>query len=147
MKHGEPGGILVRNRRSARQRRLGADITHAVKEQLKLSTERRPEGRAVIRVEGSVDLASFKQFEAAFRWFDEQRLAYLVVDMTLLTYMASSGFGLLIKAKSDCAGKKGDVVLVAPPPPVLDVLKMLGLASLFRIAASVDEALAPPDAR
>ena len=115
-----------------------------MKDQLKLSTERRPQGQAVIRVEGSVDLASFKQFEAAFHWFDEQRLAYLVVDMTGVTYMASSGFGLLIKAKSDCSAKKGDVVLVRPPTVIVDVLKMLGLISLFRIASSVEEALLPP---
>ncbi|HEX7901783.1 MAG TPA: STAS domain-containing protein [Planctomycetota bacterium] len=115
-----------------------------MKEPLKVSTARHPQGQAVIRIEGSVDLSTFKRFEAAFRWFDEQKLAYLVVDMTLLSYMASSGFGLLIKAKSDCAAKKGDVVLVRPPPVILDVLKLLGLISLFRVAASVEEALLPP---
>jgi anti-anti-sigma factor len=115
-----------------------------VKEQLNLSMERRPQGQAVIRVEGSVDIATIKRFEAAFKWFDEQRLAYLVVDMTRLTYLSSSGFGLLIKAKSVCAGQKGDVVLVSPQKAILDVLKLLGLIDHFRIASSVEEALVPP---
>ena len=115
-----------------------------MKEQLKVSVARHPQGPAILRVEGAVDLATFKQFEAAFRWFDEQKLSSLVVDMTLLTYMSSSGFGLLIKAKSDCSQRKGDVVLVRPQAAILDVLKLLGLISLFRTASSVEEALAPP---
>ena len=115
-----------------------------MKEQLKLSMERRPQGQAVIRIAGSVDIATFKQLEAAFKWFDEQRLGYLVVDMTDLTYMSSSGFGLLIQAKSLCSSKKGDVVLVRPQTAILDVLSLLGLISLFRVAASVEEALGPP---
>ena len=115
-----------------------------MKELLKLSVDRRPQGQVVLHVEGAVDLHTFKQFEAAFRSFDEARLSYLVVDLAQLTYMSSSGFGLLIKAKTEYSQKKGDVVLVRPQTGILNILKVLGLLDLFRIASSVEEALVPP---
>jgi anti-anti-sigma factor len=119
-----------------------------MKGKLSLTVGQRPQGKAILRVEGSVDPTTFKQFESAFRWFDEQGLRYLVVDMALLTYISSSGLSLLIKAKTDCAKNKGDVVLVRPQTPILNIMKVLGLMDLFRIASSVEEALlpAPPGA-
>lgn len=118
-----------------------------MKEQLKLSLGRGPQGQAILHVEGAVDLHTFKQFEAAFRSFDEQRLNYLVVDLALMTYITSSGLGLLIKAKAERVQKDGDVVLVRPQTSVLNILKVLGLMDLFRVASSVEEALVPPAPR
>ena len=72
-----------------------------MKGQLLLTVVPQPFGKVVLRVEGSVDLATLKPFEAAFLDFDKQKIRYIVVDMAQLTYMASSGFGILIKAKAD----------------------------------------------
>ena len=115
-----------------------------MKGQLSLTVVPQPFGKAVLRVEGSVDLATFKPFEAAFQEFAKQKVRYIVVDMAQLTYMASSGFGVLIKAKTDCAQAKGDVVLVRPQTAILNILSVLGMMDLFRIASSVEEALMPP---
>ena len=106
---------------------------------LSLTLDRKPQGQAVHRVEGSVDGATFKQFESAFEGLKD--VLYVVVDMARLAYMSSSGFSLLIKAKSDRANGKGDVVLVRPQTPILNILKILNLQDLFRVASSVDEAL------
>ncbi|HEX7899061.1 MAG TPA: STAS domain-containing protein [Planctomycetota bacterium] len=114
-----------------------------MKGKLALTVGQRPEGKAVLQVEGSVDSFTFKQFEAVFRWFSEQGIRYLVVDMPLLTYISSSGLSLLIKAKTDCAAKQGDLVLVRPQTPILNILKIMGLMDLFRVASSVEEALLP----
>jgi anti-anti-sigma factor len=110
-----------------------------MKATLSLTLDRKPQGQAVLRVEGSVDGATFKQFEAAFEGLGD--VLYLVVDLAQMAYMSSSGFSLLIRAKTDRAGKKGDVVLVRPQTSILNILDILGLRSLFRVAASVEEAL------
>ena len=111
-----------------------------------MSVDRRPSGQAVIRAEGSVDAATFKAFEASFRWLVEQKVDY-VVDLSATTYMSSAAFGLLIKLKTECSQKKGGgLVLVRPQTPIINILKVLGLMDFFRVASSVDEALAPPPA-
>ena len=106
---------------------------------LSLTVDRRPQGPAILRVEGSVDLSTLKQFETAFQGVAD--VPYVVVDMAQMTYISSGGLGVLVKAKTDRARKKGDVVLVRPQTPVLNILKVLGLMDLFRVASSVEEAL------
>ena len=106
---------------------------------LSLTADRRPQGPAILRVEGSVDLSTLKQFEAAIQGIAD--VSYVVFDLALMTYISSGGLSLLVKAKSDRAPRKGDVVLVRPQTSVLNILKILGLMDLFRIASSVEEAL------
>ena len=139
--------MIPRGSRSSFVRSAADILAGLMKGKLTLSVARRPQGQAVLCVEGSVDPSTYKRFEAAFRWFGEQRLHYLVVDMPLLTYISSAGLSLLIKAKIDCAQNKGDVVLVRPQTPILNILNILGLMGLFRIASSLDEALLPPAPR
>lgn len=106
---------------------------------LSLAVDRRPEGPAILRVEGSVDASTMKQFEAAFQGLDD--VPYLVVDVSLMNYISSTGLSLLIKAKTERSKRQGDVVLVRPQTSILNILKILGLMDLFRVASSVDEAL------
>ncbi len=106
---------------------------------LSLSVERPAPGQAILRAEGSVDAATFKQFESAFEGLND--VLYLVVDMAQTDYMSSSAFSLLIRAKTGRAAKNGDLVLVQPQASILNILKVLGMQDFFRVASSVDEAL------
>jgi anti-anti-sigma factor len=117
-----------------------------MKGKLSLSIEQRPHGKAILRVEGSVDPATVKQFEAAFKQLDKLGVRHIVVDLALMTYVSSAGLALLVNAKVDLVQKKGDVVLVRPQAPVLNVLNIL-LSGVFRVASSVDEGLLPPAPR
>jgi anti-anti-sigma factor len=130
----------------ARLERPAADAgpARSPKGKLTLNVRRRPQGRAILRVEGSIDHVTFKQFESAFRWFDKQEIRYLVVDMALLTYISSSALSLLIKVKTEYAKHKGDVVLVRPQTPIINIMRVMGLMDLFRIASSAEEAFHPP---
>jgi anti-anti-sigma factor len=114
-----------------------------MKGKLSLAVGRRSERRAVLRVEGSVDPSTFNQFEATFRWLNKQGILYVVLDISRMTYISSAGLSLLVKAKTE-RKKKGDVVLVRPQTPVVNIMKILGLTKVFRIASSVEEALLPP---
>jgi len=118
-----------------------------MKGKIALAAARGPQGQGILRVEGSVDPTTFKQFEAAFQEFDKRDIRYLVLDLTLLTYISSSGLSLLIKAKIERAQKNGDVVLVRPQTPIVNIMSVLGLINLFRVASSVEEALLPPAPR
>src|SRR5262245_12696976 len=117
-----------------------------MKGKISLTIDRRPEDRAVLKVEGSVDPTTIKEFEAAFKQLDKLGVRHIVVDVALMTYISSSGLSILVNAKVDRVQKNGDIVLVRPQPSVLNVLDIL-LKNVFRIASSVDEALLPPGER
>lgn len=112
-----------------------------MKGKLVVSVEQRQAGKGVLKVEGSVDPGTLKEFEAAFKQLDKLNVRHIVVDMEHMTYISSAGLSILINAKVDRVQKSGDIVLVRPQPPVLNVLDIL-LKNVFRIASSVEEALA-----
>jgi len=115
-----------------------------MKGKLTLAVGRRGEGKAVLRVEGSIDPTTFKQFRATFSWLNRERILYVVVDLSKLTYISSSGLSLLVKAKTERTKLNGDVVLVRPQSPIYNIMKILGLMDVFRVASSIEEALHPP---
>jgi anti-anti-sigma factor len=115
-----------------------------MKGKLELAVGRPSEGKAVLRVEGSVDPSTFRQFQATFRWLNRQAILYVVVDMSRMTYISSGGLSLLVKAKTERTKRKGDLVLVRPQTPIVNIMKILGLFNVFRVCSSVQEALHPP---
>ena len=115
----------------------------ALKGRLSMSVGRRPPGRAILQVDGSLDPSTYKQFEAAFKLFDKEGIRFLAVDMALLTYISSAALSLLIKVKAEYNKQKGDVVLVRPQAPIINVMKVLGLMNVFRIASSLEEVFPP----
>ena len=117
-----------------------------MKGKLQLSIEERPEAKGILRVEGSVDPGTIKEFEAAFKQLDKLGVRHIVVDLARMTYISSAGLSILVNAKVDRVQKNGDVVLVKPQAPVLNVLDIL-LKNVFRIASSVEEAFLPPPGR
>ena len=116
-----------------------------MKGKLSLAVGRRDETKAVLRVEGSVDPSTVRQFQSTFRWLNKNGILYVVVDMSRMTYISSSGLSLLVKAKTERAKRKGgDLVLVRPQTPIVNIMKILGLFKVFRVCSSVQEALHPP---
>ena len=113
-----------------------------MKGKLVVSVEQRQEGTGILKVEGSVDPGTVKEFEAAFKQLEKLNVRHIVVDLERMTYISSAGLSILVNAKVDRVQKSGDIVLVRPQPPVLNVLDIL-LKNVFRIASSVDEALLP----
>ena|SRR5687768_16475172 len=116
-----------------------------MKGKLTLAVGRRSDKEAVLRVEGSVDPSTFRQFQSTFRWLNRQGILYVVVDMAKMTYISSGGLSLLVKAKTERNKRKGgDLVLVRPQTPIVNIMKILGLFKVFRVCSSVEEALLPP---
>jgi len=113
-----------------------------MKGKLVLSIEQRSENRGILKVEGSVDPGTIKEFEAAFKQLDKLNVRHIVVDVAQMTYISSAGLSILVNAKVDRVQKNGDIILVRPQSSVLNVLDIL-LKNVFRIAPSVDEALIP----
>jgi anti-sigma B factor antagonist len=65
----------------------------------------------------------------------------LVVDLSLVTFMDSTGIGVLLNALRRVTGRDGGLVLVCPTERVLRPFEVTGLAGHLHIFRSRSEAL------
>jgi anti-sigma B factor antagonist len=87
----------------------------------------RMDGTVVLAVLGEVDFVSLDAFHAAMAEALARRPARLVLDLTLVTFMDSTGMGALIKVHRDAVA--AGVGMVVQPGPF--VLRLLGVAGLL----------------
>ena len=95
------------------------------------------DGVATIRVQGRLDA----QNVAVFRTKTVEVLAItsrIVVDLSKADFLDSSGIGALVHLAKQARDAGGDVTLVAPSKPVMNVLTMLRMDRFFEIRASAD---------
>lgn len=109
---------------------------------MKLAEEHGPE-HTVLRVEGSLKVGDTAQAltETTDRIARERKGA-LVLDLSALEYMDSTGVGVLIGALKRFQEGKREILLAAPQRRILAGLRVTHLDSLFRIYESLDLALA-----
>lgn len=66
----------------------------------------------------------------------------VVLALETLTHVASSTLSTLISTRSACQGKGGDAVLAGVPDPLLEILRVARLDTVFRIYPNTAEAVA-----
>ena len=101
-----------------------------------------PEQVYLIAPQGRLDAVTVPALEAAI---DEQlnaRHFRLVIDLSEVAYMSSSGLRALLRARRQAQSGGGDVVLCAMNQRVTEVFEMIGFNNLFRIFATAAEAAA-----
>ena len=95
----------------------------------------------VVSVDGEIDIHSSPRFGHILGAVAPASL-YLVVDLTHLAYIDSSGLGVLIATRNQAQARGTLMVLVHPPPLVRRLLAGTSLQQTFDVCESVDEALA-----
>jgi anti-anti-sigma factor len=89
---------------------------------------------AVLSLAGEVDTASVREFAAeAQRLLSADGLQRLVVDLGQVSFMDSSGLGLLVKIRTACLRDGIDLTLTRPPAGVIVLLQISGLDDHFHI--------------
>jgi anti-sigma B factor antagonist len=101
-------------------------------------TVQRDDGVATIMVTGELDLATVPQLSAAVAEHDDAGL--LVLDLTAVTFIDSTGVRVLIEADHSCAGSGSRLVVLAGDGPVR---RLLGLCELDGRLALVTEHPSP----
>jgi len=66
----------------------------------------------------------------------------IVVDMSRLTFIPSTGLGAFVAMNNRLSARKGKCILAAVRPPIMDIFKTVRLDKLFKIVADVDGAVA-----
>lgn len=96
---------------------------------------------AVVSATGVVDMLSAPQLDEAIRTALGKKPRALVVDFTAVDFLASAGMGVLV-AIHDEMSPAVNLTIVADGPATSRPLKLLGIADLVPLHATLDEALA-----
>ncbi|BBY47408.1 anti-sigma factor antagonist [Mycolicibacterium arabiense] len=99
---------------------------------------------AVVAPSGVVDMLTAPQLEGAIRTALSNKPAGLVVDLTAVEFLASAGMGVIVAAHEE----KDDgtkFCIVAEGPATSRPLKLVGIADIVPLYATLDEALAALD--
>lgn len=105
--------------------------------------KKRHHGATIVTAEGGVSLHTSPQLRelienAIQEWDDSPQL---VVDFTGVEFCDSAGLGVLVTTYKRVQHRGGRFVLVCPPGPVLRLLRISGLDTVFPVHSRLDEAV------
>ncbi|ORT55644.1 STAS domain-containing protein [Streptomyces sp. CB03238] len=103
--------------------------------------EVQPAGIGVVRVSGELDYDGVAALEDAVRSVRALGSHCLLLDLSGLTFMDSSGVNALLKARRDTHVTGGWMRIADPQPPVLKVIELVGLDQAIPLYNSVSDAL------
>ncbi len=95
---------------------------------------------SVVAVTGTLDMLTAPQLEAAIAAAAAAAPQAVVVDLGAVDFLASAGMGLLVAAHGDLTPTVGFAV-VADGPATSRPLKLVGIADVVDVFATLDEAL------
>ena len=94
---------------------------------------------AVISVSGVLDMLTSPQLETTISTAIAEGPTAIVIDLTDVDFLASAGMGVLVTARDQVDGRIGFAV-VASGPATSRPLKLVGLANLVGLHATLEEA-------
>jgi len=99
-------------------------------------------GTTVVTVSGEVDVATAPALRDRLDDIIGAGVGgAVVVDLGAVTFIDSTGLGVLIGARKRCADEGRDLRVVVGEPRILKVFEITGLTELFSIHPSLDLAL------
>jgi len=98
-------------------------------------------GTTVLAVGGDVDLHTAPQLRDRIRTLVDEGTRRLVVDMTGVEFLDSTGLGTLLGSRKQLVALDGRLALAGLSDHVLKVFEITSLDQVFDIHATVDEAL------
>jgi len=104
--------------------------------------EPRTEGSwTVVDVQGEVDMFTAPKLREALVQETDQGKNRIIVDLTRVSFMDSTGLGTLVGGLKRVKENDGTLALVCSHRPVLRVLSITGLTNVFPIYETLDSAI------
>src|SRR5690242_11413290 len=97
-------------------------------------------GALLFKLRGSLDLATAPTVRAALSEATDKGAHDVIVDLTQLEFLDSTGLGVLIGAQRRAAEHGGSFRLVIGDGPIARLLNITGLISVLGVYRSVDDA-------
>jgi anti-sigma B factor antagonist len=95
----------------------------------------------VFELNGSLDIATSPTVRAALTSASERGGHQLIVDLTQVDFLDSTGLGALIGGQRRAREFNGEVRLVAKEGQILRLLRITGLLRVFAVYPTLDEAV------
>lgn len=91
------------------------------------------DGAPVIGAEGEIDLGTVDELRKATSEAIRGKPRTLIFDLRKVTFIDSSGLGILVAARRKLGAHSGEVRVVTSQPAVLQSLEITGLARIFSV--------------
>jgi anti-sigma B factor antagonist len=108
--------------------------------------EQSVDGTSVVTVSGEVDVATAPAVRDCLNQVIDRDRGLVVADLSGVTFIDSTGLGVLIGAHRRCADSGRPLRVVVVEPRIRKVFEITGLTELFPIHPSLDLALAGEEA-
>ncbi len=105
-------------------------------------TSRTSGDRTVVDVTGEIDVYTAPALREELASLIDAEHTNLVVDLSQVLFMDSTGLGVLVGALKKVRTLGGDLHLVISQEKILKVFRITALTQVFTIHATIDEALA-----
>ena len=109
------------------------------------TTDQREDDRIVLAVSGEVDVSNAAQLRRRVEDILADRPPAVIVDLSALRHMDSSGLAALISAKQAADARGVGFALVAGSSGLRRTLEIRGLDVVLNVVASIDDALSTLD--
>ena len=108
---------------------------------LELETDKRGD-RSVVTLRGEIDVYTAPRLRQALIDLVEGGATQIVVDMSAVDFLDSTGLGVLVGGLKRVKSNDGELRLVVSQDRIMKIFDITGLAKVFPIFTSTDEALA-----
>lgn len=98
----------------------------------------------VVEVVGELDVYTTAQLRVVLQERLVQSDVHLVVDLTGVSFMDSTGLGLLVRVHKQARTLRGSLAVVCVEGPVRRVIAVTGMLHVLRVFDSIEEATAAP---
>jgi anti-anti-sigma factor len=106
---------------------------------LNFDVESRVEGdRAIVAVRGDLDLQVAERVVAEIEKVEERAPAVLVIDLSRLSFLDSSGMGVIAAAQARAVEAGRRIVLVKPPYSVRRAFELSGFDEVIEVVDDLD---------
>ncbi len=109
--------------------------------ELTLST-REAGGKSVVAVAGDIDVYTAPQLDEALTALNDAGKNTIVVDLSGVEFLDSTGLGVLVKALKRTREQGGSLAVVAVQDRITKVFRITGLDAAISLHSSVDDAIA-----
>ncbi len=98
-------------------------------------------GLMICRVEGDIDISCSPELKKVFDKLISQKTPKIVIEMTKVTYVDSSGLATLVGILKNMRSYGGKMRLAGMSPKIKSLFEITKLDKLFEIMASEEEAM------
>lgn len=107
-------------------------------------TVRQVEGKSgtVVAIDGEIGYSEIRELKSGLDKVLGTDAAAVLVDLAEVSFIASDGLGVFIRARAKAEEHGKAFLLVGPQPRIHELLSKTQLTKIFSVCPSLDEALA-----